>query len=153
MHISMNYLYDIVAALEIGPQTLNRKSKGNFVTAHIELVEGLEASQIDLDSVALILNGHTMLYAKPENTEIIDYNENSIPDLSVKFDRQEVLGAIENGIVEISVTGMADGLFFQESQTIWVLGEKINKLESQKLYNRPHAPLHRPGGREIKSSE
>ena len=96
-----------------------------------------------------------MLYAKAEKTEITDYNENGILDLSVKFDRQEVLGAVDNGIVEISITGLVDSvdygsLFFQESQTVWVLGERPHNLELQPLYNRPNAPLHRPGGRGIR---
>ena len=147
MHISMNLVHDIVSRAELKPDTLHRKSQGRFVTAHIELDDGLDASQIDVSSVALILDGHTMLYAEPRHASISDYNHNGIADLMVKFDRQEVLESIDGGSVEISITGLADGQFFQETDTIRVLGERPRGPGPRQRHDRPHAPLFRPGHR------
>lgn len=127
---------------------MNRKSEGRFITARVELDEGFDAAQIDTSSVALILDGHTMLYAEPENVKISDYNENGIADLTVKFDRQQVLESIGNGDVEISITGLVDGVFFQEDDTIRVLGNPPAGLEKAgEQHGRPQVPFVRPGGR------
>ena len=123
MHISMNPVYDIVSAFELNPQTLNIKNKGNFVTAYIEFDEGYEVSQIDSNSTALILNGHNMLYAQPQDMEITDYNNNGIDDLTVKFCRQTMLELVDEGDIEISITGSLDGVYFQETDTIRIIGE------------------------------
>jgi hypothetical protein len=148
MHISMNRVYDIVSSAELEPDTLNKESEGKFVTAHIEFIEVLDASQIDTSSVALILDGYTMLYAEPQDVRISDYNENGIADLTVKFDRQEALESMNNGDVEISITGLVDGVFFQESDTIRVLGNPPSGLEQAgERHGRPHVPFVRPGGR------
>jgi hypothetical protein len=148
MHISMNPVYDIVTSAELQPHTLNRQSEGNFLTAHIEFDEAYDASEIDISSVALILNGHTMQAAEPANVRISDYNENGVADLTVKFDRQEALESIGNGFVEIAVTGLIDGVFFQESDTIRVLGSPApGKGQAGQKHDHPYVPLSRPGGR------
>ncbi len=152
-HTSMNPLHDIVASADLKPDTLYKESSGKYVTAYIELDEDFEASQIDIDSVALIIGGHTMLYTEPGFNEISDYNNNGIADLTVKFDRQKVIGLIDNGNVEVSITGLADGnSFFQDSDTVRVFG-KQHKDSSMKHHN-PHAiPYARPGNRDIWATE
>jgi hypothetical protein len=115
MHLSMRPIYDIVASADLKPETLNRRSKGDYVSVHVELVEGLDAAQIDPSSVALNLDGHTLLYAEPGSAEVSDHN------LKVKFDRQAVLASFGSGMVEVTVTGLADGLLFQESITVHVI--------------------------------
>ena len=122
-HLSMNPVSDLVTTAELNPSSLNRSSQGRYVTAHIEPVAGLSPTQIDAASVALILDGHTLLYAEPGLGEIEDYDEDGIPDLTVKFDRQAVLGAVDNGSLEISVTGLSEVGFFQKTSTIHVFGE------------------------------
>ncbi len=150
MHISMNPVYDIVTSLELAPETLNRESGGKFVTAHVEFIELLDVNQVDTSSVALILDGQTMLYAQPREVRISDYNENGIPDLTVKFDRKAVLESVEEGSMEISITGLVDGVFFQESDTIHVLGSPPSNLsqETERHRNR-QIPFVRPGERGI----
>jgi hypothetical protein len=113
-----------VAVAELSPETLNRRSRGNYVTAHIEPVAGLSATQIDPATVGLVLDGRTLLWAEPGLAEIDDYDGNGIPDLTVKFDRQAVLAVVDSGSVEISVTGLSDAGFFQQSDTIFVVGER-----------------------------
>lgn len=121
IHLSTKPVYPgLLLNVDLQPESLNRKSEGNFITAYIELDENL-ADQTDQGSVALILDGNTMLYAESEHWEVSDYNQNGIPDLMVKFDRQAVLEAIGNGEVEISITGSVyDYYFFQGTDTISV---------------------------------
>ena len=129
-HVSMNYLYDAVASAQIQPDTLNRASQGEFVTLHLELYEYLSADRVDADSLALTLNGHTMLYAEPGTVTFSDYNENGVTDITAKFDRQQVAQAVESGEVEIAITGLIDGQYvFQTSDTIFVLGHKSPRTD------------------------
>jgi len=147
-HVSMNYLYDTVASAEIQPDTLNRASQGEFVTLHLELYEYLSADRVDADSLALTLNGHTMLYAEPGTVTFSDYNDNGITDITAKFDRQQVAQAVESGAVEISITGLIDGqYFFQTSDTIFVLGQ--HPPRTHPLHPRYLPEQLRPGNRGI----
>ena len=125
LHVSMNPVYDFVAIAELTPQTLNRASRGKVVTARVELDDvGLDATDIDVGSVALILDDHTMLYAVPGCSAITDFNLNGIPDLTLKFDRQALLEALGDGTVEVTLTGSALGWFFQETDTIRIRGSR-----------------------------
>jgi len=121
MHVSMKPVEDVVVSAEVTPRTLNRKSNGRYVTVRIELEEDFDATQINTDTVGLILDGHTILYAEPWPVEITDYNHNGIPDLTVKFDRQAILESVDTGTVEVDIVGQVDGLFFQEVATIRVI--------------------------------
>lgn len=125
MHVSMNHLYDILTVVDLKPDALNRKSQGKFITAYIELIELLDVSEIDLSTVALIMDGYTMVPAVDGHAVVSDYNENGIPDLEVKFERMAVTKAIGTGSVEVALMGSVDDqsygrLFFQGSDTLKV---------------------------------
>ena len=120
MHLSINPVHPgLLISAELKPDRLNRDSQGDFIIAFIELDDGL-ADQIDVSTVALILDGNTMLYAEPDHSRISDYNKNGILDLMVKFKKQAVLKMIGDGEVEISITGSVYGYFFQGTDTILV---------------------------------
>ena len=121
MHISTSPAVDVVSVADVKPNTLDRGSTDGWVTVHIELDEGLEAAHIDVESVALIFDGLTMLYAEPASAEIADYNQNGILDLTVKVDRQAVTESISLGTVEVTIVGRVDEVFFQETDTIRVM--------------------------------
>jgi hypothetical protein len=56
------------------------------------------------------------------HASVSDYNNNGIPDLTLKFDRQLVTEAIDTGTVEVAITGAYYSYYyFQESDTISVL--------------------------------
>jgi hypothetical protein len=148
----MNPIYDMVASSDLEPDTLNTESQGQFVTAFIELHEGLDPTLINPETVALILDGHTILYAEPGHSEISDYNDNGVADFTVKFDRQTVLESIDEGMVELSITGVWDAwFFFQVSDTIRVIGPRPPGLNQQQRSDRQHVPLVRPGPRGIQA--
>jgi len=124
MHVAMSLLHPIVSDVEVKPATLNKKSQGKYVIGHVELVAGHAAADIDLSTVALIVDGHTILYAEPSRSRVTDYNHNGVADLTVKFDRKAVTRAIGTGVVEVAITGSVDGKFFQASDSLRVLEGK-----------------------------
>lgn len=144
MHISMNPIADIIASLEINPETLNRNSSGHDVTANIEFDNGIDIYQLYWNTVALIVNGHTMVPVRPKDIKVSDYNLNGISDLTIKFDRQEVLDSIGEGNVEVSITGLVDNKFFQDSDMIRVIGPPTHSGQAQ---GKSVVPFVRPGGR------
>jgi len=121
MHISMDLIYDIVSEVDLKPDSLNRKSGGKYITGYIELDEGYDVNDIDISTLELIVNGHTVVPADEDHVRITDYNDNDIPDLTIKFDRKLVADAIGMGTVEVAITGYVDGMVFQDSDTISVI--------------------------------
>ncbi len=121
MHVSISPVESIVYSLAITPSTLNRKSQGQYITAKVEFDEAIDPSEINPGSIALLIDGHTMLYAQPDDVVISDVDGDGTEDLTVKFDRQEVIGLVENEDIELSVMGSVGTSFFQESGFIRVI--------------------------------
>lgn len=109
---------DIVpATIDIDPDTLNLASKGKPITGYIELEEGFDVADIDVNTILL----NNTIFAESEPTEIGDYDDDGIPDLMVKFDRSAVQEILEVGDeVEIVITGEVAGEYFEGSDTIRV---------------------------------
>jgi hypothetical protein len=121
----------IPAVIDIAPDLLNLKSKGEWITCYIELPEGYNVSDIDIYSIRLNDTFPVSLLPKPPvpvPTEIGDHDDDGIPDLMVKFNRTEltshiyhVLG-ITYGNVMLRITGnLTDGTPFEGSDTIRVI--------------------------------
>jgi hypothetical protein len=111
----------VPSAIGIDPNTLNLKSKGKWITCYVELPEGYDVNHIGISSVKLIVGG-TTIGAALSPTEVGDYDNDSIPDLMVKFDRQAVQNAVTVGSVEMVVHGsLSDGIEFQGSDTVLVI--------------------------------
>jgi len=121
IHVSMNPLYDIVSEFDIQPESLNRKNHGKFLTVYLELESSLEISEIDLSTVQLIVNGHTSIVTLADKVSVSDFNNNGIPDLTLKFDMQLVTEMIGEGLTELAITGVIDGMVFQDSDIISVI--------------------------------
>lgn len=109
----------IPATIDFDPSTLNLQSKGKWVTTYIELLEGYDASYIDVSSIRL----NDEVQAEDNPTEIGDYDGDGIADLMVKFDRSAVQEILEVGDeVVIKITGdLTDGIPFEGSDTIRVI--------------------------------
>lgn len=106
------------ASVDVKPDTLNLKRKGNVITAYIELPEGYSAADIDLDT--LLLNGSIDAMEHPTN--IGDYDSDGIADLMVKFDRASVLDILDlDNQVEITISGEVSGTPFEGSDVIRVI--------------------------------
>jgi len=120
----------IGATVDIDPDTLNLKSNGQWITSYIELPPGNNVSQIDIESITLIVSGGAFYVDLSAPTAIGDYDSDGIPDLMVKFDREEVVHYILDHMpiegrfmfVTLTVTGcLNDGTPFQGSDTIRVI--------------------------------
>jgi len=115
------------ATLDIDPDTLSLKSKVKFITCYIELPEDYSVEDILVKSVALTRINDASL-TQPLHTvgpsEIGDHDNDGIPDLMVKFDRQELIRLLTVGHAELTVAGqLVDGPTFEGTETIRVIGE------------------------------
>jgi len=118
-----------IVDMEIDPNTINAGSGGNYISAHLEFPSGYDPANVDLSSVRL--NG--TVAASPDFFDIKDWNHNHVPDVTVKFLRDAVDAALQEGDqVPISITGTINGACFAGTTTVRVI--------------RPH--LHHPNGGE-----
>ncbi|MFH0767975.1 MAG: carboxypeptidase regulatory-like domain-containing protein, partial [Chloroflexota bacterium] len=112
----------IEADIDIKPESLNLKSKSdkNAVTAYIELPTGYDVSQIDVSSVMMDVNSTTVA-VQLTPTAIGDYDEDGVADLMVKFNRQDVINALDGSAKEVTLllTGpLVDGTEFRGEDTV-----------------------------------
>ena len=115
----------IPATIDFDPDTLNKKSKGKWVTVYTELPAGYNVTDINVSTMML----NETVPAELQPTEVGDYDSDGIPDLMVKFDRQAVSDILQIGdTVDIAVTGkLYNGASFGGSDTIRVLNEGKGK--------------------------
>ena len=119
----------ISATVDIKPSTLNLKDKGRYMTCLIELPEGYDVG--DINVLTIELNDTICVFSCPAG--IGDSDNDTIPDLMVKLDRQSVIAYISNqgikyGNVILTVTGnLKDGTAFEGSDIIRVIFPDVNK--------------------------
>lgn len=115
IHIPSN---SITVTIDFDPDTLNKKSKGNWVVVYIELPGGYNAADIDINSIRL--NG--TVPAEPWPYALGDHDKDGIADLMVKFDRNAVINLLPNGEnVTVHVTGTAGTKTFEGVDVIRVM--------------------------------
>jgi parallel beta-helix repeat protein len=112
----------VTATVDIHPQALNLRSRGKWVTAYIQLPKGYNVSDIAVSSI--MLNGTIPMDMKAPIT-IGDYDNDTIPDLMVKFNRTAVSEFILDqnityGNVTLTITGEVAGTLFEGSDIIMV---------------------------------
>ncbi len=111
-------LLALLATVDFDPDTLNLKSKGQVVTAYIELPKGYDVKQIDIASIRL--NGSVPALTKP--TQVGDYDKDGVPDLMVKFNGDAVRSKLTAGSqVIVTITGKVAGISFEGSDIIRVI--------------------------------
>lgn len=110
--------HNITATIDFDPNTLNQKSKGNWVTVYIELPTGYNVADISVSS--LRLNGTVPAVSWPY--AVGDYDKDNIPDLMVKCDRTAAINLLPNGDhVTVTVTGTVGTTTFEGVDTIRVI--------------------------------
>ena len=118
----------IAVELEIEPETLNKKSEGNWIKAEIELPHGFKASDVDLSSIRL----EGTVRAEPRPNEMLsrseeygcdrDHSRHEHSVLTVKFKRGEVIAVLPSGgLVPVHVSGMVGGASFEGVDVIKVI--------------------------------
>lgn len=110
----------IVATIDIDPDTLNQKSRGKWITVYIELPEGYDVSDVDVDTVWL---RHNWFGSRARWGE---YTQNDV--FMVKFDRRHLIEYLKAEAtidveVTLTITGKADGTLFEGTDTIRVMDE------------------------------
>jgi hypothetical protein len=120
----------VPAAIDIKPESLQKKSRGAPVIAFIQLPSGSDASDIQPDSVRLCLGADPCedgaapdgpAAAKPK---VGDHDGDGIPDLKVTFDRAAVIALVADvtpsATVSFTVSGIVDppGRTFAGSDTV-----------------------------------
>jgi len=116
------------ATIDITPDTLNLKSKGNWITCRIELPEGYKAS--DIDRTTIMLNGSIPVdpFWVDESQDFViplllvfagsHARDEGVSRLMVKFNRTAVeefivAQGITCGNVTLTITGEVDGELFE----------------------------------------
>jgi hypothetical protein len=120
----------ISATIDVAPNIFNLRSKGRWITAYIELPEGYNVVNINVSTIML----NDTIPVEPKPIAIGDYDNDTIPDLMVKFDRQQVINYIMANVdmsrlyeerfmtITLTVTGkLNDGTPFQGSDTIKII--------------------------------
>lgn len=109
----------IQASFDLKPDTLNLKSDGKFVTVYIELPQGNDVNDIDVNSVRL----QETIDAKSSPSNIGDYDNDGNPDLMLKFDRKSLEEKLAvNNSVNIKITGkLQNGTSFEGEDTLRVI--------------------------------
>ena len=104
------------AAISINPESLNLRSRGNWITAYIELPEGYAADDVDIETVELAYGGQESLIAA--------WGDVQDGVLMAKFDWATVTAWFE-GLhdvdVELTVAGEVDGVGFEGTDIIRVI--------------------------------
>jgi hypothetical protein len=96
-------LEPVTGIIDLDPNTLNRKSKGKWVTCYIELPT--EYIVEDIVVASLLLVGEIPAELHP--FAIGDYDGDGVPDLMVKFSRQALIDYLDTqtGYISIALTG------------------------------------------------
>jgi hypothetical protein len=104
----------IEAQVRITPKILNIKSQGQWVTAHISLPEPYKEEDIDVSSVKLWYKNS---FVKAE------WGKATKQFLTAKFSGDEVTEMLksETGKVQLTVTGLVNGIEFSGTDTITVI--------------------------------
>lgn len=101
--------------VEYGPETINLKSNGNYVTAYIEMPGGHTLYDIDLDTLAITeINGRAITPIKAvakfiEKYHVGDEDGDGTQDLMVKFSRCALQQVLTPGESQITLQGNLGG--------------------------------------------
>jgi len=115
------------AITDINPETLNLRSRGNWITCRIKLPEGYDVS--DIDRTTMLLNSSIPVdsfWVYKLLKSVIGDHDDGIPHLMVKFSRTAVSEFILSkgvmyGNVTLTITGeLYDGTSFEGSDVIMV---------------------------------
>lgn len=112
----------IEATIDIRSQTLNLVSKGKWIVVYIELPEPFNVSYIDVSTV--MLSGAIPVDVRTP-MEFGDYDNDTIPDLMLKFNRtlviEHILGHAHSRNVTLVLSGSLHGFVtFEGVDTITV---------------------------------
>ncbi|MBU2068287.1 PKD domain-containing protein [Patescibacteria group bacterium] len=117
----------IPATIDCDPNTLNLKSKGQWITCYIELPAGYDVWQINGSTI--LLNGMIPAYLGKEGwakagsneSNIMDNDGDGVLERMVKFDRAAVQAILIPGEAVLTLAGKVGLADFEGSDTIRVI--------------------------------
>ena len=121
----------IEALVDINPDSINKNSKGQWVTVYITLPAGYDVNKIDASTIAI--TSLTGTSCQPDYhqaadlsfiSQIGDRDEDGIPDLTVKFNRQELIANLCLDDVAVTVEGKL------------ITGEKFKGIDHIRVIDR-----------------
>ena len=118
----------VPAVVSVDPNTINKKSKGAYITVNVEFPTGAaNAADVDVTTVTLNFGGFSTRVPAGSPTSLGDANGNGITDLIVKFDRGTAQSWFaEPGVATVHLSGrLVSGRSFRGEDTIRVIDEGI----------------------------
>jgi len=120
----------IAEAIDVNPNTINLNSSGRYVSASIELPSGHDPADVIVGTVRL--NGQIQA---TESLVIGDFNQNGVPDFTVKFPRAEAESVLPEGNeVAITITGSVDECTFTGTATVRIIRPKLHHPNGGESY-------------------
>jgi hypothetical protein len=115
----MKHWNRVQAAVDMDPDWLSFDTKEDWITVYVELPAGLPVEDIEIST--LLLN--ESISPEKKKVFISDYDNDGIPDMTVKFRRQAVYQLLQSDEnVELTVSGrLKNGLPFEASHTLKAL--------------------------------
>jgi Tol biopolymer transport system component/flagellar hook assembly protein FlgD/fibronectin type 3 domain-containing protein len=118
----------ITVDIEVEPESLSQKSKGNWVMVEIEFPHGYRASDVDIASIRLEGIVPAMAWPREINKHHHDHGcehehaEHDHSELKVKFRRSDAIAVLPAGNhVPVHITGMVAGTPFEGVDIIRVI--------------------------------
>jgi hypothetical protein len=112
--------------VDIDPDNINFKSKGNFIKAFIE-VPGYNVSNIDINTVKInetISAINDTKYGFVKDPKIEDRDEDGLLEYMAVFDRGLVKSIVQEGDNILTVTGDIENTNFRGSDMVYVKHKK-----------------------------
>jgi hypothetical protein len=110
----------IEAGFDLKPDTLNIRSKGKYVTGYIEFPMEFDPNDIKLNTVQI----YGSVFAEQSKFEIGDYDCDGVQDITVKFDRAELIELLPNQNIDehpVTVTGVLSNRLFSAFDMIRII--------------------------------
>jgi Mg-chelatase subunit ChlD len=115
----------MAATLELMPEPLDFRTKGNLITAHLELPAGSDPADIDPATVHLsAVDGNQLASPIPilaSSATLGDFDNDGVPDLTVKFSRRLVEPQLSSGVQEVVVEGQVGNQLFRGTRSFTVV--------------------------------
>ena len=128
--IDMGAYEFFVVAMRFTPQTLNCRSYGNWVKAHITLPEGFTVTDVDPDKPAVL---HSFGFESAPLYVFV--NKDKVVEIEAAFEREAVCSLAGNWPDTLTVAGfLADGNIFLGTSTVRIIHPGMKVIEELAWY-------------------